>query len=64
MIECGISTTSKYYTKEFPWEDDLYNSDEDDTENVKEKEQITIDPNEPLDICPIDTLVLSVFRGD
>jgi len=50
--------------KEFPWEDDLYDSDDDDTEKVKEKTQIDIDLNEPIDICPIDTLVLSVFRGD
>jgi len=50
--------------KEFPWEDDLYDSDDDDTEKVKEKKQIDIDLNEPIDICPIDTLVLSVFRGN
>lgn len=54
LVECGVSTTKQYYMKEFPWEEDV-ELDEDN------KQEMVLD--ESVDICPFDTLVLSIFNG-
>lgn len=58
LVECGVSTTKPYYMKQFPWEDDLENENFDITNEMTEQLM-----SGDLDVCPFDTLVLSVFHG-